>query len=122
MNLMRKVLGLVACLVLFPASAQETLIDYQSGDLIKLPISKGNYVMLLWGGVPIWYNAQIEWFQSEPIRNYSTLYLDVTRQTPIGDYQLVEIAANGDPRDLSQWRWIRVNPVRILRCDGFTLC
>lgn len=129
-NLYKVILALLFGVSLMTTStthAQDTQTDevlqYRAGDLISLPLRQGNYVMLLWGGIPIWFDSKIEYFTFEPIRNYTTrVYYDVTRQTPTGDYQFVEIDAAGDPRDLNNWRWIRSNSIRIVKCDGFRIC
>jgi hypothetical protein len=92
---------------------------FKPGDLITLPNRKGNYLMILWGDSPVFYNAELESIQSEPIRNYSTVYVDVTRKVPEGDYQAIEIDAIADPRNVSNWRWLREYKIRIVKCDEF---
>lgn len=95
---------------------------YKPGDLMKLPMRKGNYVMLLWGNEPLWYDERDEWFHDVPVRNYSTITLQIPRNVVEGDYQFIEVDAVDDPRVLSNWRWVRENKVRVSKCDGFTLC
>lgn len=95
---------------------------YQPGDLIQLPMRKGNYVMLLGWESPIWYNGEVEWFQTAPIRNYTTITVQVPRKIEDGDYQFVEIDAIGDPTVITNWKWIKEIKVRIQRCDGFKAC
>lgn len=99
-------------------------VTYKAGDLLVQPVRKGNFMLLLYGsgGPRLWYDAQYETFGIMPIRNYSTIYMDITRKTPPGDYQLVEIEAAQDPTKLENWQWIKVNNVRIVLCDGFSLC
>ena len=98
-------------------------VYFKAGDTVILPNRKGNFIMLLWGGEPIWYNPTTEWFQHEPIRNYSTAYLDITRMIPEGDYQFVEIDAIGDdPYNVRSWKWLRDFKLHVNKCDGFKLC
>lgn len=122
--------SLVVLMLLTAYSIQTTKAEtqnvssYQAGDLLTLPTRKGNFMLLLWGGEGsrIWYDAQAENFSLMPVRNYSTIYYDVTRHTPEGDYQFVEIDADQNPADLTNWKWIRANQVRIEKCDGFKEC
>ena len=100
-------------------NSQAKSVMFKAGDLITLPNRKGNYILLLWGGKPIWYNGEIEWFQEQPIRNWQTVYLDVTRMIPEGDYQFVEVDADSDPWDLHNWRWVREFKLKIIKCDSF---
>ena len=97
-------------------------VEFKAGDLISLPNRKGNYIMILWGGQPIYYNGETEWFDYQPIRNYQTVYVDVTRQIPEGDYQFLEVEVQqpgGDPNNLADWRWVREYKARIVKCDQF---
>lgn len=100
-------------------NSQAQSVAFKAGDLITLPNRKGNFIMLLWGGKPIFYNGETEWFQEQPIRNYQTVYLDVTRMIPEGDYQFVEIDSDDNPWDLHNWRWIREYKLQIVKCDQF---
>ncbi len=102
----------------------DAVMTYRSGDLLTLPVRKGNFMLLLWGGEGprIWYDAQAENFTFMPVRNYTTVFYDVTRHTPEGDYQFVEIDADQNPADLSNWKWLRTHNVRIVKCDGFKEC
>ena len=97
------------------------IVTFRAGDLITLPNRKGNFVMLLWGERPIFYNGETEWFQEQPIRNYQSVYVDVTRQIPEGDYQFLEVMVEPgtDPNILANWRWIREYKARIVKCDQF---
>lgn len=100
-------------------------MEYRAGDLLTLPVRKGNFMLLLYGSSadnPIWYDGAQEWFSYLPIRNYGTVYVDITRRTPEGDYQFVEIDADKDPTKVSNWKWIRTNNVRVVKCDGFKEC
>lgn len=94
-------------------------LTFKAGDLITLPNRKGTYLMILWGDSPVFYNAELETIQAEPIRNNGTVYVDVTRKVPEGDYQAIEIDAINDPRDVSNWRWLREYKVKIVKCDDF---
>lgn len=94
-------------------------LTFKAGDLITLPNRKGTYLMILWGDSPVFYNAELETIQAEPIRNYSTVYVDITRKVPEGDYQAIEIDAINDPRDVSNWRWLREYKIKIVKCDDF---
>lgn len=104
----------------FIASAED--IEYKAGDLLSIGINKGNFVLLLWGNAPLWYDSQNEIFTTEPVRNYGTINVDITRKTPAGDYQFLEIDAVDNPKDLNNWRWIRATGVRVIQCNGFRIC
>lgn len=97
------------------------VVTFKAGDLITLPNRKGTYVMALWGQQPVFYNGAIEWFQYDPIRNWQTVYIDVTRQIPEGDYQFleVEVSPDGNPNNLADWRWVREYKARVIKCDYF---
>ena len=98
------------------------IVQFKAGDLIVLPNRKGTYVMALWGQQPVFYNGQTEWFQYEPIRNWQTVYVDITRQIPEGDYQFLEVEVQqpgGDPTNLADWRWVREYKAQVVRCDQF---
>ena len=94
---------------------------YHLYEEIKIPLSKGTFIMLLWkGGDPIWFDTQTEWFQPTPIRNYTTqFHLYLPANTPIGSYDLLEIGANGnDPTNYKTWNFVNSYPIRV--CDSFS--
>lgn len=106
--------------LLLLCSINVSAIEVRAGDDLSIPIRKGSYVMLLWGKAPLWYNAETEWFQDTPIRNYSSIGMLIPRSAPVGDYQFVEIISDGDARDINTWKWVQKTDVRV--CDKFTQC
>lgn len=98
-------------------------VIFKAGDLVTLPNRKGTYIMALWGSQPVFYNGEVEWFQYDPIRNWQTVYIDITRQIPEGDYQFLEVEVmqpGGNPNNLNDWRWVREYKARVIKCDFFT--
>lgn len=95
-------------------------VQFKRGDLITLPNQKGNYIMILWGGEPVWYDERTEDLTFMPIRNWSTVKIDVTGKIPApAHYEVVEINAIGDPYNLDNWRWTNVYKLEIVKCDLF---
>ncbi len=105
------------------ATVARAFSEYKAGDLLQLPVRKGNFVLLLCGqqGVKLWYDGEKEFFSFMPIRNYGTLYIDITRKIPELDCQFMEIAANEDPTKLENWLYARISNVRIVTCDDFSI-
>lgn len=130
-----KLLAIIALLFISPVISALTIDEQQAiesssfttlhpGELLAIPIRKGNFVRLLYGkaGDSLWYDARTEFFTYMPIRNYSTIYMDITRMIPEGDYQFLEVDADDDPTKITNWKWVRSTKVRIEKCDGFKLC
>ena len=122
---------LIAAAILIPlqtpqASSYDNIytptVQFKAGDLVVLPNRKGTYVMVLWGQQPVFYNGMTEGFQYQPIRNYQTVYVDITRNVPEGDYQFLEVEVQqpgGDPNNLGDWRWVREYKAEVVKCDQF---
>lgn len=102
------------------------IVKFKAGDLIIIPTTKfpnwDTYLMVLWGeDRPVFFDAYREWFQYEPIRNWQTAFIDVTRQIPAKVYQFIEIhvTKGGDPTNLADWRDIREYKAQIIDCNYY---